>query len=118
DVCVAPDGSLIIADWYDPGVGGHQAGDQTMGRIYRIAPSVSKYVIPDQDYASVSGAIRALQSPNLSVRYKAWVSLSDKGESAIPELEELFRSGSDDRMRARAFWLLAKMDSGDTYLME
>ena len=28
DVCVAPDGSLIIADWYDPGVGGHQAGDQ------------------------------------------------------------------------------------------
>ena len=33
DVCVAPDGSLIIADWYDPGVGGHQAGDQTRGRI-------------------------------------------------------------------------------------
>ena len=22
DVCVAPDGSLIVADWYDPGVGG------------------------------------------------------------------------------------------------
>ena len=26
DVCVAPDGSLIVADWYDPGVGGHAAG--------------------------------------------------------------------------------------------
>ena len=38
DVCVAPDGSLIVADWYDPGVGGHAAGDQTKGRIYRVAP--------------------------------------------------------------------------------
>ncbi len=26
DVCVAPDGSLIVADWYDPGVGGHAHG--------------------------------------------------------------------------------------------
>ena len=40
DVCVAPDGSLIIADWYDPGVGGHAAGDQVRGRIYRVAPTV------------------------------------------------------------------------------
>jgi glucose/arabinose dehydrogenase len=38
DICVAPDGSLIVADWYDPGVGGHAAGDQVRGRIYRIAP--------------------------------------------------------------------------------
>ena len=27
DVAVAPDGSLMVADWYDPGVGGHQVGD-------------------------------------------------------------------------------------------
>ena len=27
DVCTAPDGSVIVADWYDPGVGGH---DTTM----------------------------------------------------------------------------------------
>ncbi|MEJ0029798.1 MAG: PVC-type heme-binding CxxCH protein [Bacteroidota bacterium] len=27
DVCIAPDGSLFVADWYDPGVGGHQVGD-------------------------------------------------------------------------------------------
>ena len=50
DVCVAPDGSLIIADWYDPGVGGHQAGDQTRGRIYRVAPPGSNYTIPKEDY--------------------------------------------------------------------
>src|SRR4029453_18048005 len=23
DVCLAPDGSLFVSDWYDPGVGGH-----------------------------------------------------------------------------------------------
>src|SRR5215203_5932486 len=45
DVCVAPDGSLIVADWYDPGVGGHAAGDQTKGRIYRVAPPGSVYSI-------------------------------------------------------------------------
>ena len=43
DICVAPDGSLIIADWYDPGVGGHAAGDLVRGRIYRVAPKGSKY---------------------------------------------------------------------------
>ena len=118
DVCVAPDGSLIVADWYDPGVGGHQAGDQVKGRIYRIAPRVDSYEVPEVDYSSVEGAIRALQRPNQSVRYKAWVSLSDKGDAAVPALEELFHSGGNDRMRARAFWLLTKLDSGDTYLKE
>ena len=38
DVCVAPDGSLFVADWYDPGVGGHRMGDITRGRIFRVAP--------------------------------------------------------------------------------
>ena len=38
DVCVAPDGSVFVADWYDPGVGGHGMGDWTRGRIFRLAP--------------------------------------------------------------------------------
>src|SRR5262245_22492208 len=38
DVCVAPDGSVIVADWFDPGVGGHQAQDQqAYGRLLRVA---------------------------------------------------------------------------------
>ncbi|HYH56139.1 MAG TPA: PVC-type heme-binding CxxCH protein, partial [Anseongella sp.] len=43
DVCVAPDGSLMVADWYDPGVGGHNAGDVELGRIYRVAPKGHAY---------------------------------------------------------------------------
>jgi putative membrane-bound dehydrogenase-like protein len=114
DVCVAPDGSLIIADWYDPGVGGHAAGDQTRGRIYRVAPSGSKYIIPKQSYDSPEGAVAALQSPNLSVRYHAYTTLQSMGESAVPALEKLWNSSADSRMRARAFWVLVKMKQANT----
>ena len=115
DVCVAPDGSLIVADWYDPGVGGHAAGDQTKGRIYRVAPPGSNYNIPKQDYSSAQGAITALQNPNLSVRYLAWTALQNMGASAVPELEKLWNNVSASAaMRARAFWVLVKMPNGDS----
>ncbi len=109
DICVAPDGSLIIADWYDVGVGGHQAGDQTRGRIYRIAPPGTKYTIPAQNYTTPAGAIAALQNPNLAVRFKAWTALQSMGQSAVPELENLWKTSANPRMRARAFWMLIKM---------
>ena len=35
DVCVAPDGSLIIADWYDPGVGGQRI-THVLGRAAQV----------------------------------------------------------------------------------
>ena len=43
DVAVAPDGSIYVADWFDPGVGGHQAGDsEAYGRILRIHATPEK----------------------------------------------------------------------------
>ncbi len=48
DVCTAPDGSVFVSDWYDPGVGGHGMGDWTRGRIYRITPKGHKgYKVPE-----------------------------------------------------------------------
>lgn len=39
DLALDGDGVLLIADWYDPGVGGHAVGDeQAHGRILRLAP--------------------------------------------------------------------------------
>ena len=109
DVCVAPDGSLFIADWYDPGVGGHQAGDQNRGRVFRVAPgSAANYTIPTFDFATVEGAVSALQNANMSVRWKAWNALHNMGESALPALEKLFRSDAAPYLRARALWLLLK----------
>ena len=114
DVCVAPDGSLIVADWYDPGVGGHQAGDQTRGRIYRVAPIESKsYISPELDVSNPKKAVTALQSPNLTVRYFAFNALQEFGTSAIAPLEKLWKSDADPAMRARAFWALIKMQGAN-----
>ncbi|MFM9908711.1 MAG: PVC-type heme-binding CxxCH protein [Chitinophagaceae bacterium] len=121
DVCVAPDGSLMVADWYDPGVGGHAAGDQVRGRIYRVAPTVSTYTVKKQNYDSPKSAIAALQNPNLSVRYQAFTALMQMGEKAKPELEQLWNSSAANaRMRARAFWVLVKMSNttAATYIQQ
>ena len=118
DICVAPDGSLIIADWYDPGVGGHAAGDQQMGRIYRVAPSGSKYTIPVFEYTTPAGCVKALQNPNMAVRHHAWSALQRMGAAAKPSLEELWKSGSSSRMRARAFWALTKTFKDSIYIRQ
>lgn len=109
DVCVAPDGSLIIADWYDPGVGGHAQGDVERGRLFRVAPSNSPYKMPTYDFKTVDGAIEALQSPNMAARYLAWTALSEMGVKAEPALKELWKSDAPDHLRVRAFWLLGNL---------
>lgn len=116
DVCVAPDGSLFVADWYDPGVGGHQMGDMNRGRIYRIAPNDAAYKVPSFDLKSPEGAVQALQSPNMATRYLAWHSLQNAGTGAEAALQKLW-NGDNQRMRARAFWLLANMPgTGASYI--
>jgi putative membrane-bound dehydrogenase-like protein len=116
DVCVAPDGSIIVADWYDPVVGGHDARDKESGRIYRIAPPGSAYKVPSFDYATPEGAVKALQNPNLVARRKAWFAIQKMGDKAVPALENLWKSSADDRLRARAFWALVKMPGGEKYI--
>jgi putative membrane-bound dehydrogenase-like protein len=109
DVVVAPDGSLIIADWYDPGVGGHRMGDAEKGRLFRVAPPSSPYKAPDYDFSTIDGAIVALQSPNLEARYLAWTKLHAEGEKAQSSLKKLFAESKKPQTRARALWLLGKM---------
>ncbi|MVM35096.1 c-type cytochrome [Spirosoma sp. HMF4905] len=116
DVCVAPDGSLIIADWYDPGVGGHQAGDQNRGRVYRVAPPNSPYAMPKVDLTTTAGAIEALQSPNMSIRYAGWQKLRELDKKAEKPLANLYKSSGNPRMQARALWLLSKLEKGPKYI--
>lgn len=114
DIAVAPDGSLLIADWYDPGVGGHAAGDQVRGRVYRVAPKGSVYKMPAIDYSTTSSAVKALQSPNLATRFKAYTALQTMGNQATAALQSLWNDqNADARMRARAFWLLVKQAGAD-----
>lgn len=106
DVAVAPDGSLIVADWYDPGVGGHGMGDVTRGRLFRVTTKAAeKYQVPSFKFETVEGAVEALKSPNESARYLAWQALKKlDGEKA---LTKLFKdTQSIPQHRARALWAL------------
>ena len=117
DVSVAPDGSLMIADWNDPGVGGHAAGDHDMnimrGRVYRVAPIGVKYTVPKMDLSTAAGAVAALQSPNNAVRYLAWTELKKMQGKAEKELEKLWSSKNEPRQRARALHLLARINGNE-----
>lgn len=109
DVAVAPDGSLIVADWYDPGVGGHGMGDVTRGRLFRVTTKAAqKFQVPSFKLDTVEVAVAALKSPNEEARYLAWKKLEEIGSEAEPELHKLFHdTQSVPQHRARALWLLA-----------
>ncbi len=112
DCAVAPDGALFVADWFDPGVGGHQMGDHDPatagGRLYRVAPTGNKPMVPKLDLDSNAGLIDALCSPNLARRYLAWTKLHELGDKAESDLLKVWK-GENPRLRARALHLLARI---------
>jgi putative membrane-bound dehydrogenase-like protein len=111
DVCVAPDGSLIVSDWYDPVIGSNKMKDKSRGRLFRIAPPGTPYKIPVFDLNVPEQAVKALQSPNLSQRYLAWNACVKHGWEAEPFLEELFRQyNANPKLRARALWVLNRIE--------
>ena len=116
DVCVAPDGSVFVADWNDPGVGGHNMGDRDLatmrGRVYRLAPAGHKYSVPKLDLKTADGCVNALKSPNMEARYLAWTELHRMGGKAETALGKLWK-GDDTRLRARALQLLARIDGSE-----
>ncbi len=114
DVCTAPDGSIFVADWYDPGVGGHAMGDSTRGRIYRISKKNTPYKTPKYDYKTISDAVNALKNPNQAVRYLAFKAIEGKGLDAEKQLKDLILE-NNPVFAARAYWLLAKIN---TYYIE
>jgi putative membrane-bound dehydrogenase-like protein len=117
DVSAAPDGSLFIADWYDPILGGGAAGDANRGRIYRVSPQAHQYKVGPQDFNSIEGSIAALKNPNIETRYGGYIQLIEEGNKAIGALEALWRS-DNNVFKARAFWILVKLKKGDDFIRE
>ena len=109
DVCVGPDGAIYVADWYDPGVGGHGTrDDRATGAIYRIAPKGFKSVVPKCDLNTTEGQIAALKSPAVNVRYDGFIRLKAQGEKAVPAVAELLKE-ANPFIQARAVFLLAQL---------
>ncbi len=117
DVAAAPDGSLFIADWYDPGVGGHAMGDVDRGRLFRLAPQGTSYRVPRYDYERSASACEALKNPCQAVRYEAWRALTKMGPAAVPDLVRL-ANDENPRFRARALWLWGAIDGQSSAAVE
>jgi putative membrane-bound dehydrogenase-like protein len=121
DLCVGPDGALYVADWYDPGVGGHQMGDNQpgsiRGRVYRIAPKGYTATVPPLDFDSPAGCAKALASPNLATRYLAWTRLHAMQGGAEKALLDLW-NGGNQRHRARALHLLARIEGREKHYLD
>ena len=109
DVCAGTDGSIFIADWYDPIVGGHAMHDKKgYGRIYRLTPKGKKLSRPKIDISTVEGQIKALKNPAQNVRYLGFEALLKSGESSIPFLKKMLFAENPFH-KARAIWLLAQL---------
>ena len=110
DVAVGPDGSLFIADWYDPGVGGHGMRDLDRGRIFRVVPEGHNgYEVTKRDFKSLEGAISGLLSSDLESRYLGWNALHEMGVEKTQDALMKLISDKDKIKRARAAWCLGKM---------
>lgn len=109
DVCVAPDGSLFIADWYDPGVGGHNQQDVERGRIFRVAPPGVNYSAPSFDFTTPAGCLTALENPANSVRYRAFTALVGMGDQAAAVIQTYLGKVTNPRHKARALYVLAQL---------
>jgi len=107
DVTVGADGSLFIADWYDPIVGGHQMRDKRgEGKIYRITPKDKTLTLPMIDFSTTEGQLDALKSPAVHVRAYAMQLLKEQGPIVLPELKTIMQE-DNPFYRARAIWTMA-----------
>jgi putative membrane-bound dehydrogenase-like protein len=117
DVTVGPDGALYVADWNDSIVGGHAMADQILstltGRVYRLAPPGNRPAVPAMNLNTAAGAVAALQSPNMNTRYLAWTKLHGMQAGAEAELVKLWQNRANDRMRARALFLLSQIKGSE-----
>ena len=117
DLAVAPDGSVFIADWQDPVVGGHNMLDVERGRILRLAPAGHRSTLPELDLGSDEGVLAAFASPNQATRYRAYEELLLRDEADRAGI--LARAWSAGGVAsARALWLLAALGEAGSAALE
>lgn len=111
DVVIGTDGSLYIADWYDPVVGGHLMQDTgAYGRIFRITPKGKSLRPPLIDFSSLDGLLEGLRNPAVNVRFYAFEKLREKGDEILDRVKPLL-ADNNRFVRYRIIWLMAQLGS-------
>jgi len=115
---IGPDGCLYVLDWYDryhcyqDASADPKGVDRGHGRLYRIVHSKR----PQKSIADISKLnseelIKALENPNLFVRQRAQLELSERGiEPGSPiaiSLEKLATENPEIKTQMHAIWSLA-----------
>jgi len=118
DVAIGTDGSLFIADWFDPIVGGHAMNEKKgYGRIYRVFPKGKKLLPAKIDVITGHGLLEALKSPSINVRNLGFELLLLKGAQSIQTIQPLLKD-SNPFYRARAVWLLSRLGEEGVEMVE
>jgi putative heme-binding domain-containing protein len=109
-VCVAPDGSLFVADFYNHIAGGRNLSQPWRGRIYRVLPKGhdGTYRVPKVDLATADGLVAALGSPCLAVRASAILKIKELGPEAMRMLTPHAKD-ANAMLRARVLFQLARL---------
>ncbi|MBX9580921.1 MAG: c-type cytochrome [Gemmataceae bacterium] len=119
DVTVAPDGSIFVCDWYDPGVGGHGMGDWTRGRVFRLTPKGHKgYKVPAVDLDKAAGVLAALGSPCQATRALALSEIKADPKRAA-DVVPAGMTSDDWFLAVRSHWLVfPSLASNDPAVVE
>lgn len=118
DVCVGPDGALYVSDWTDPRVGGHSTQDEAAsGVIYRIAPKGFKPLVPKIDPNTIEGAVLAMKSPSVNVRFLGFKKLKSVGPEAFETVAGNL-ADPDPYIASRFIWLLPYMGERGKEIMD
>jgi len=132
EVRVGPDGAMYVGDFYNQAVihndtrgpdhNGVNAAvrpdrDHYFGRIWRVDQKVAKKLaVPDLSKADVQGLVKALESPNRSVRMTASRLLIERNaespEAVVKSLKPLLLS-PDAEVRIGVLWTIARLGGGD-----
>lgn len=113
DVCVGADGAIYVADWYDPGVGGHGMGDREgYGRILRIADATGRSTplrTPDRSALARLAPRKKLDLPTLLAHAHALntadrVALESFGIDARGHEEEIYAALLAEHGKAPTQW--------------
>ncbi|MFT7632105.1 MAG: putative heme-binding domain-containing protein [Mariniblastus sp.] len=127
DVKMAPDGSLYIADWYNPIINHGEVDfrdsrrDYKHGRIWRVTPKAGSPVpLPDFKSASIEDLVTLLQASEQWTRFLARVEIKLRIENSESKYQTELKaplqrllSSSESRDQLAALWTIQAVGQFD-----